>query len=281
MALASRGTYSLDLSPSVGLGQVAPRFCSRPTLELPKQMKSGAINIITEAGQGVSTEMPPLERSEQGEILRSSVRLTNDHAQGTLDFAIEDGEMHGTAIQEGDVLREELVEFKNIRLDQDGQLVIDKEGTERSVQETQFIYVPRQIFITARTGCDTARSVFESISGTNVEPGQIDISSFDRAHAEAESRLEWGDDEQGEYGPVCLVAEEGRNLPEDRRIDPDGRAQFTFDHLRWEERDLYGTVTSSGYVELYRDHNDRGKIGTEEFTRFVTNEVLPHTSVAG
>ena len=243
-------------------------------------MKSGVVNIITESGQGVSNETPPLERSEQGETLRSSVHLTNDHAQGTLDFAVEDGEMSGTAIQQGDILREELVEFKSNRLNQDGQLVTDKEGTERSVEETQFIYVPSQILITARTGCDTARSVFESISGANVEPGWIDISTFDKAHPEAESRLEWGDDKEGEYGPVCLVAEEGQNLPEDRRIDPDGRAQFTFDHLGWENRDLYGTVTASGYVELYRDHNDRGRIGTEEFTRFVTNEVLPHTRVA-
>lgn len=243
-------------------------------------MKSGAINIITEAGQGVSNDDPPLQRREQGETLRSSVQLTNDHAQGTLDFTIEDGDMSGTAIHEGNIFREELVEFKSRRLDQGGQLVTDTEGTERSVEETRFIHVPEKILITARTECDSARSVFESVSGSNVQPGQIDIRSFDDAHPDAESRLEWGDDEEGEYGPICLVADEDRDLPEDRRTDPDERAQFTFNHLNWEKRKLYGTVTASGYVELYRDQNGRGKISTEEFTRFVIEEVLPHTSVS-
>lgn len=244
-------------------------------------MKSGAINIITEAGRGVSNDVAPLERREQEETLRSSVRLTNDHAQGTLNFTVENGEMSGTAIQEGNIFREEPVEFKSRRLDQNGQLVSDTEGTERSVEETRFIHVPGQILITARTKCDTARSVFESVSGSNIELGKIDIRSFDDAHPDAESRLEWGDDKEGEYGPICLVADEDRDLPADRRIDPDERAQFTFTHLDWEERDLYGTVTDSGYVELYRDQNDRGQISTEEFTRFVIEEVLPHTRVAG
>jgi len=243
-------------------------------------MKSGAINIITDTGEEVSNDAPPLERREQGETLRSSVQLTNDHAQGTLDFTVEDGYISGTAIHEGNVFREELVEFESRRLDQDGQLVVDTEGTERSVEETQFIYVPEEILITARTECDSARSVFESVSGSNTEPGQIDIRSFDDAHSDAESRLEWGDDKEGEYGPVCLVADEGGDLPENRRIDPDKRAQFTFNNLDWEGRDLYGTVTASGYVELYRDQNGRGQISTEEYTRFVIEEVLPHTSVS-
>ncbi|ELZ77475.1 hypothetical protein C456_03021 [Haloferax volcanii DSM 14919] len=188
--------------------------------------------------------------------------------------------MSGTAIHEGNIFREEVIEYKSRRLDTDGRLIIDTEGTERSVEETRFIYVPDQILLTARTEWDKARSVFESVSGSNVEPGRIDIKSFDDAHPEAEPRLEWGDDKEGEYGPICLVAGENQDLPTDRRIDPHGRAQFTFDHLDWEGRDLYGTVTASGYVELYRDQNGGEKISTEEFTRFVIEEVLPHTSVS-
>jgi len=244
-------------------------------------MKSGAINIITDEGRGVSNDTAPIERREQGKTLRSSVQLSNSHAQGTLDFTVEDGEMSGTAIQEGEILREDLVEFKNKRLDQNGRLVTDEEGTERTIEETQFIHVSEQILITARTECESARSVFESVSGSNTEPVQIDIKSFDDAHPDAESRLEWGDDKEGEYGPICLIADEGQNLPEDRRTDPDKRVQFTFDYLDWEERDLYGTITASGYVELYRDQNGRGQIGTEEFTRFVIEEVLPHSRVDG
>lgn len=244
-------------------------------------MKSGAINIVIETGRGVSDDVTPLERRERGETLLSSVQLTNGHAQGTLDFTVENGSMNGTAIEEGVILREELVDVKSRRLDQDGRLVVDNEGTERSVEETRFIHVPERILLTARTDCDSARSVFESVTGSTIEQGEIDIKSFDDAHPEAESRLEWGADKEGEYGPICLVADENRDLPTDRRIDPNDRAQFTFNHLDWEGRDLYGTVTASGYVELYRDQNSRGRIGTEEFTRFVMEEVLPHTNVSG
>ena len=243
-------------------------------------MKSGAINIITDGGQGVSNDNDPLKRHERGKTLRSSIQLSNGHAQGTLDFTVEDGEMTGTAIQEGKVLREELSEFKNKRLDQDGSVIVDKEGTERTIEETRFIHVSDQILITARTECELARSVFKSVSGSTTEPAQIDIKSFDDAHPDAESQLEWGDDKEGEYGPICLVADEDQNLPEDRRTDPNNRIQFTFDHLNWEERDLYGTITASGYVELYRDHNNRGQINTEEFTRFVIEEGRPHTRIA-
>lgn len=243
-------------------------------------MKSGAINIITEAGQSVSDDIAPIERYEQDETLRSSVQLTNDHAQGTLDFAVEDGEMSGTAIQEGTIFRENLVEFRTKRLDQDGQLIIDREGRERSVEETRFVHVPEQILITERTECDTARSVFEAVSNSNVDSAEINIRSFDESHPTAEPRLEWGIDEQREYGPICLVADQGRDLPEDRRIDPNERAQFTFNNLEWESRKLYGTITAGGYVELYRDQNGRDPISTEEFTRFVIEEVLPHTEVA-
>jgi hypothetical protein len=242
-------------------------------------MKSGAIKIITEEGHGVSNDAAPIERHEEGETLRSSVQLSNSHAQSTLDFTVEDGEMSGTVINEGKILREELIEFKNRRLDQDGRPVIDDEGTERSIEETKFIHVSEQVLITARTECESACSVFESVSGSNTEPATIDIKSFDDAHPDAESRLEWGDDREGEYGPICLVAGEGQNLPEDRRTDPNKRVQFTFDHLDWEERDLYGTITASGYIELYRDQNGRGQISTEEFTRFVIEEVLPHSRI--
>ena len=279
MALAARGTCSLDLRPTVGLGQVPPLLLPLLPYSQPIIMKSGAIKIITEEGQGISNDAAPIERHEQGETLRSSVQLSNSHAQSTLDFTVEDGEMSGTAINEGKILREELIEFKNRRLDQDGRPVIDDEGTERSIEETNFIHVSEQVLITDRTECESACSVFEAASGSNTEPATIDIKSFDDAHPDAESRLEWGDDREGEYGPICLVADEGQNLPENRRTDPDKRVQFTFDHLDWEERDLYGTITASGYIELYRDQNGRGQISTEEFTRFVVEEVLPHSRV--
>ncbi len=121
--------------------------------------------------------------------------------------------------------------------------------------------------------------MFESVSGSNIEPGWIDIRSFDDAHPNADSRLEWGDDAEGEYGRVCLVADGDGDLSENSRIDQNERVQFTFDNLEWDSRNLYGTITASGYVELYRDQNSRRQISTEEFTRFVIEEVLPHTGV--
>lgn len=242
-------------------------------------MKSGAIHVITEPGRSVSNDAAPLERQERGETLRSSVQFTNDHGQATLDFDLEDGTLAGISVQEGKILREELIEHRSRRLDENGRMVVDNEGVERAIEEVKFVHVPERLLVTARTGCDAALSEFEMVSGAKVEPAGIDIKSFEDAHPDTELRLEWAEDQEGEFGPVCLVARDDSPLPSNRRTDPDERAQLTFDHLAWDGRRLFGTITASGYVELYRDQNGGQHIGTQEFTRFVIDEVMPHVTL--
>lgn len=241
-------------------------------------MKSGAINIVIEPGQGLSANSAPLERHEEGQTLRSTIQLATNYAQTTLsDMTIEDGELEATTITEGTVLRDELVDMKIHRVSKDGNLEVTKEGKEIQVNETPFIYADDQVLITARTGADAARNIVETFSSSAIKEASIDIPTFAEAHPEADSVLEWG--RNGDDGlTICAVGDISSDSDLRRRLNTSQRAQMSFRNLNWDGRRLYGTITKSGYVEIYRDENG-GNVGSEEFTRFVLEEVIEHAFI--
>lgn len=242
-------------------------------------MKSGAVNIVTNPGQGLSADISPLERQEDGEVLRSMIELVNSHQATFADLTVDDGDLKATSVDEGTVYREELIEYKSRRLDEDGNLQVDNEGIERQVNETQFIHAAEQVLLTQSTTDDTAREIIEALSSSVIEEAKIDIQSFAAAHPEADPVLEWGPDTQQKLNAICGVGDLSTDTQIRNRLDRSDSAQLSFEGLQWDGRSLYGTVTNSGYVEIYRDENG-GDIGTLEFTRFVLDEVTPHASVA-
>lgn len=232
-------------------------------------MKSGAINIVTDFGQGLSAGSAPLERREEGRTLRSMIQLTNGHAQATLD---------GTTIAEGTVYRDELVDVKTRRVNSDSTLEVASEGQEIQVAETPFIHVENHALITARTGAEDARNIIQTLTSSTIQEAEIDIQAFAATHSEAEPSLGWSYDGDEDL-KLCAVGDIAGNSDIRRRLDTSHKVQLSFENLKWDGRSLCGTVTKSGYVELYRDENG-GRIGTEEFTRFVLEEVIKHSAVA-
>ena len=236
-------------------------------------MKSGAINIVIEPGQSLSANSAPLERQEDGRTLRSTIQLATNHAQTTLtNLTIEDGDLEATSIIEGTVLRDELVDMKIRRVSKNGDLEVTDEGQEIRVNETPFIYAKDQVLLTARTGADAARNIVETLSSSTIKEATIDIPAFAEAHPESDSVLEWG--RNGDDGlTICAVGDISSDRDLRRRLNTSQRAQMSFRNLQWNGRRLYGTLTKSGYVEIYRDDNG-GDVGSEEFTRFVLEEVM-------
>lgn len=240
-------------------------------------MKSGAINIVTEPGQGLSANPAPLERQEDGQTLRSTIQLATNHAQTTLeDITIENGDFKATTIIEGTVLRDELVDAKSHRIAKHGGLEVVNEGDEIRVSETRFIYAKDQTLLTARTEADAARNIVETFSSSTIEEATVDIPSFAAAHPDSNSVLEWGHDEDL---TLCAVGDISSDSDLRERLNTSQRAQMSFQNLEWNGRRLYGTITKSGYVEIYRDENG-GNVGTEEFTRFVLEQVMEHACAA-
>jgi len=234
---------------------------------------------VTNPGHGLSADVAPLERQEGDQLLRSTIELINSHQATFADLSVDDGELNATSVDEGTVYREEQVEFKSRRLDEDGDLRVDNEGVERQVDETQFIHAAERLLLTQSTKDDTAREIIEALSSSVIEEATIDIQSFAAAHPKADPVLEWGPDTQQKLNAICGVGDIASDEQIRKRLDRSDSAQLSFEGLQWDGRRLYGTVTKSGYVELYRDQNG-GDIGTLEFTRFVLDEVTPHASVA-
>lgn len=240
-------------------------------------MKYGAINIVTDSGHGLPADPAPLERREEGKALRSTIELENEHPQATLsDITVENGELEATTIAEGKVLREELTEMKTRRVNKEGNLEVKEEGKEVRPKETRFIHVKDEILLTQMTEADEARNIIEEFTSSNIKEAMIEIPAFADAHPEADSALEWG---RGENGKLCAVEEMSSDEDIRKHLDTSQRAQLSFKNLKWEGRRLYGTVTRSGYVQLYRDDNG-GEVGTEEFTRFVLEEVIEHATIS-
>lgn len=235
-------------------------------------MKSGAINVITKSGQGLSLDSVPLERREEGMSLSSTIEL--NPTQAPIDeFSDESGSV--LTIQEGSVFRENPVEIKTRRIDEEGNLVVEDESTERQVAETRFAYVEGELFVTERTEAEDARRIAESLSSSRIREARIDVRSFAEDHPEADPFLEWASDEEGD-SKICVVGEDREWDEVIDDLDTSSSAQISFDNLRWDEKRLHMTVTRSGYVEIYSDKSG-GRVGTRDFVRFLLDEVAKHT----
>ncbi len=236
-------------------------------LERNADMKSGAINIPTNDGNGIPDNNPVYEREESDTTLRSTIRVV-DSLQATL----EDATGESLPVVEGETLRDELVNAEVPRVTDEGALDTLREGREPRADITRFIHSRGNVLLLQRTEAENARKIIEQATGATLEPGRIDIDSFESAHPEAEHKLEWGRTEEGN-----LFANEER-LSERairKQLDESDKAQLSWKGLKWNGRRLYGTITKSGYVEIYRDEGE-GRIGTREFTRFVIEEVMDH-----
>jgi hypothetical protein len=244
-------------------------------------MKSGAIKIVTEDGHGISDNPSPLERQEEGQTLRSTIQIGSNHRQTTLgDLTVENGDISATAFTEGTVLREERVEVKTRRIGGDGRLEVDSEGAEVQVAETPFIHIEGEVLLTARTEAESARKIVETLSSSTIRDATVDVDGFMDSHPEADPVLGWGRNQDDEISAICAVGDIPADKEIQRRFDRSQPAQKSFENLEWNDRTIYGTITESGYVEIYRDENG-GNIGTSEFARFVVEEVLEHAKIAG
>jgi hypothetical protein len=197
----------------------------------------------------------------------------------TLDMEVEDGEINAPTVLEGKVHRETLVETMTRRVAADGKLEVAEEGVERQVTETRSILVDDELLLTARTEADEARQVVEHLAQSNIAPAEIDVESFRDSHPEADRKLEWAPDPESDDLYCRVARSDDPEMQGESELDSSESIQWSFKNLEWDGRSLYGTITESGYVEIYRDEAG-SDIGTEEFTRFVMDEVMSHTGIA-
>lgn len=239
------------------------------------EMKSGAINLIVEDSEPLARNPDPLTRSEGDETCSSVYQLTRGGQQGTLTSHSESGEVQ-IPIQEGTVYREEPEHEKTRRIAEDGALETERDEMVTRVEETDFTFVNNEFLITQRTGADQARSIISQYSSSRIKESRIDVASFYEAHSDLEPFLEWA---SGIDGKLCVIDDASTGDEIRQRLDESERDQMSFRALSWQNRVLSGTITRSGYIELYGDRLG-GSITTTEFAQFVDQEVLDHTSIA-
>lgn len=226
-------------------------------------MKSGAINLISESGQSIDQETFPKEHWKGDEKLLSTLRV--ERSQQLID---------GTTITQGQTAYEETTNVKTHRIRPDGGLEVGRNEQEIEVVLTNFIYIEDEVLLTERTKADTACEMVETATDSIIEPSRIDIESFAGAHAEAELFLAWIRNEDEELTSVCGVGNITEDTEFERRLEQSESTQLSFDGLEWNGRQLRGTITRSGYVEIYQPHD----VDTEEFARFIREEVVQYSS---
>lgn len=221
-------------------------------------MKSGAINLVAE-GTGIDTEPFPLERQKNGETLRSALRVRG----GQTTFG-------GMTIRQGRTMREDLVEVKTRHINVDGELEVDREVTEKQVDDTEFFEVNTEFIITESTRDDAAREILSRAMDGSVHQALIDVVEFAKANPSAEMNMA-GTDQGTNVDHITAIGDiqQATDLPDDVRDHPN--ILLGFEGLQWEQRELRGFITKSGYLAIY----EPSEMDVEEYSRFVQAEVLP------
>ncbi|WP_430506217.1 hypothetical protein [Haloparvum sp. PAK95] len=221
-------------------------------------MKSGAINLVVEGSQ-IDTELFPLERQQNGETLRSALRVRG----GQETFS-------GLTVRQGRTMREDLAEIKTRHINADGELEIGREVTEKQVDDTEFFEVNSEFVITETTRDDAARELLSYAMDGSVQQALIDVVEFAKANPSAEMNMA-GTDQGSNVDHITAVGDirHATDLPDDVRDHPN--ILLGFEGLEWEQRELRGFITKSGYLAIY----EPSEMNVEEYSRFVRKAVLP------
>lgn len=182
--------------------------------------------------------------------------------------------INGTSITRGQVGHEDTARVQSHRIRPDGTLEIERDEHDVVVEVSDFLYVEDEVLITVSTDAEVPRRMVETATGATIESGRINIEKFAETHAEANPFLAWGRDAEGDLKSVCGVGNIAEDEDFSQRLEASENTQLSFEGLLWNGRELRGTVTRSGYVEIYSPRD----VGSEEFTRFLLEEVIQHAS---
>lgn len=226
-------------------------------------MKSGAINLITES-HGIDTNPFPFEQEKDGETLRTSLRVRG----GQKTF-------NGMTVRQGRTMKEELIDIKTRHVNSKGDLELDREVTEKQVNDTEFFEVDNEFVITESTKDDTAREILGHAMDGSVKQALVDVVELAKAHPSAEMNMA-GTDHGSNVDHITAVGDikHATDLPNDVRNHPN--VLLGFEGLQWNRRSLRGFITKSGYLAIY----EPAEVGTEEYSQFVREEVLPFATPA-
>lgn len=220
-------------------------------------MKSGAISLITEGG-GIDTGPFPLEQKKNGNTLRSSLTM-REGSQTTFG---------GMSVRQGQTMKESLAKIKTRRINESGELEVDREVTEKQVKDTEFYAIDDEFVVTESTKDDAARELLGRAIDGSVDQALIDVVEFAQAHPSADMNRVGTD--QGDADHISVIGDIKRatDLPDDVRDQPN--IMLGFEGLQWNRRSLRGFLTKSGYLAIY----EPAEMDIVEYSRFVQEEVL-------
>jgi hypothetical protein len=167
-------------------------------------------------------------------------------------------------------MREDLAEIKTRHINADGELEIDREVTEKQVDDIEFFEVNTEFVITESTRDDAARELLSFAMDGSVQQALIDVVEFAKANPSAEMNMA-GTDQGSNVDHITAVGDiqHATDLPDDVRDHPN--ILLGFEDLEWEQRELRGFITKSGYLAIY----EPSEMDVEEYSRFVREAVLP------
>jgi hypothetical protein len=104
----------------------------------------------------------------------------------------------------------------------------------------------------------------------SVQQALIDVVEFAKANPSAEMNMA-GTDQGSNVDHITAVGDiqHATDLPDDVRDHPN--ILLGFEDLEWEQRELRGFITKSGYLAIY----EPSEMDVEEYSRFVREAVLP------
>lgn len=227
-------------------------------------MKTGAIAVITKDGHDIDHEQFPTSRQKSGFKLHST--LETDWTQSLLN---------GRHIIRGRAVAEQLEKVKSPTIETDGGVQRNDIEQEKTAVVSEFAYVPGEFVLTESTSDDFVGHLIEHATDAHVRRGKIDLSQFADAHSEANFWMGWS---RSSHGPIDNIFASG-DIDDDpdvaQLVKENKSSQLGLRNVEFEGRLMKLVLSESGWVEVHRPKD----MGTVEFTRFVDQEVMPHTFV--
>ncbi|WP_238378589.1 hypothetical protein [Haloarcula rubripromontorii] len=226
-------------------------------------MKRGGIAVVTDSGHDIDDAQFPKKRTEDGHELLA-----------TVDVDWQQSMLGGQQVAHGRIAEELTAEIKTTRIRTDGGVEVGREETDVVPQTTEFSHVPGEFFVTESTQDEFADQLMEEATGETIHRAQVDLESFAAAHPNADPWMGWF---RSGNGPIDSGAAYGDIDSEPdlvKFIHSNENSQLGLTNLEYEGQLLKLVLSEGGWLAIYNP-KDRDRV---EFTRFIHDEVLPHTS---
>ncbi|MCD2202952.1 hypothetical protein [Halobacterium sp. KA-6] len=231
-------------------------------------MNRGALAHFVNPGSEIDDGDFPNFRTEQGHELKSSLNMRGEIMQTDLGAFNGGGPLD---LSRGRAAQEHVVDVETTRIQDDGTIAVDDEGTEIATQDTDILHLEGEFIVTNDTESDFAHNLIEDATGGTLVNSELDLGTFAEEYPQADIWLGGFYDRDGPVEKGVHIGDLSGDTDAREFIDEAAINRLGVENFGYNGRSLKFLITESGYVDIYDSSVD-----TLEFVRFLHEIVVPH-----